>query len=186
MKFISFKNWLFEKKESKKLEYGCVMLYATVPNWNKYLSLITKEDIYDDELHDYGLEKESHCTIFWGIHQNEVDPEDVKNLIKTFKPMEVTIDKISVFNCDDYDVVKFEVPVSDELKKYHELVKLAFPNTETFKDYIPHMTIAYVKKGEGKKYAQKVKPVKIFFDTIVYSYKKNKSDEKNTKIRIKL
>jgi 2'-5' RNA ligase superfamily len=186
MKFISFKNWLFEKKESKKLEYGCVMLYSNILNWDKHLSIIDKEDIYDDELHDYGLEHESHCTVLWGIHQDETKPEDVTDLIKIFKPVKVTIDKISVFKNDDYDVVKYEVPVTDELKKYHELVMLAFPNTQTFPKYEPYMTIAYVLKNTGKKYAKKVKPFEVTFDTVVYSYRKNSSDKKDTKIKIKL
>jgi len=178
---------LFEAvKESKKLEYGCVMLYADIPSWDKHLSIIDKDDIYDDELHDYGTEKEPHCTVLWGIHQNESDPEDVKQFIKTFKSLEVTIDRISVFECDDYDVVKYEVPISNELQMYHDLVEKRFSNTQTFDKYIPHMTICYVKKGEGKKYAKKVKPFRVKFDKVVYSYRASKSDKKDTKITIKL
>ena len=46
---------------------------------------------------------------------------------------------------------------------------MLFPNTQTFKDYHPHITIAYVKKGEGKKYVQKVKTFETTFNESVYS-----------------
>lgn len=187
--FISFENWLNEeKKESKKMEYGCVMLYPKdIPNWKeKHLSIINKDDIYDDELHDYGLEHTPHTTILWGIHLDETNPDDVKQFMKTFKPIEVTIDKISTFKCDDYEVVKYEVPITDELQMYHDLVEKRFPNTQTHADYEPHITIAYVLSDEGKKYIKKVKSFKVFFDKAVYSYKANKDDKENTKITVKL
>ena len=48
MQFTSLKNWLIEaKKEVKRPDYGCVMLYTTVPNWDKHLSKIDKEDIFN-------------------------------------------------------------------------------------------------------------------------------------------
>ena len=186
MKFTSFKNWLFEKSQSKKLDYGCVMLYTKIPNWDKHTSIIDKEDIYDDEFNDFGLEKTPHTTVLWGIHLDETDPDDVKQFMKTFKPLEVTIKEISIFDSEDYDVVKYDVPITDELQMYHDLVEKRFPNTQTYPEYHPHMTIAYVTKGVGKKYVKKVKSFKVVFDSVVYSYKKNESDEENTKIKVEL
>lgn len=190
MKFISLKNWLSENKtQSKKLDYGCIMLYANISNWKeKHLSLIEKEDIYDDEFKDYGLEHEPHATILFGIHLDENKPEEIKEFMKLiFKnPIEVVINKISNFECDDYDVVKYDVPITEELQLYHDITMQTFSNTQTFDEYKPHMTISYVKKGKGKKYSKKIKPFKVKFDTVVYSYKKNKKDEKNTHIKINL
>lgn len=181
MNFSSFKNWLLEKAQSKKLDYGCVMLYASIPDWNKHISIIDKEDIYDDEFKDFGLEKTPHVTVLFGIHLDESDPEDVKQFIKTFKPIEVTIDKISIFEASkdkEYDVVKYDVPVTDELQMYHDFVLKRFPNTQTFPEYHPHMTIAYVLAGKGKKYVSKVKPFKVSFDTAVYSFADNGESKK--------
>jgi 2'-5' RNA ligase len=186
MKFTTFKNWLSEEKtQSKKTEYGCVMLYAEIPNWDEKISMIKKEDGYDDEFHDFGLEHTPHCTLLFGIHLDETDPRNIKKFIATFKPVDVIIDKISIFSNDNYDVVKYDVPVTPELKKYHEALIANFPNTQSFPDYHPHMTIAYVKSGEGKKYVKKIKPFKVKFDTAVYSFATGKTSPKN-RIKVKL
>ena len=187
MKFTAFKHWLKEeeKTQSKKTEYGCIMLYTTIPNWEHHLSIIDKADIYDDEFHDYGLEYTPHCTVLFGINLMETEPSAVKQFMETFKPVEVMIDKISVFNNPEYDVVKYDVPVSAELRRYHELAKTKFPNTQSFPDYHPHMTISYVLPGTGKKYAQPVSPFKVKFDTAVYSFAAGNSSDK-TRIKVKL
>jgi len=186
-KFIAFKNWLMEAKktQSKKTEYGCVMLYTQIPDWNKKLAIIDKEDIYDDELKDYGLEHTPHCTLLFGIHLDETDPQDIKKFIATFKPITVTIDTISGFSNDEYDVVKYDVPVIPELKKYYEALLANLPNTQNFPGFHPHITISYVVSGKGKKYHQKVRPFKVKFNTAVYSYTTGNSTKMN-RIKIKL
>jgi len=186
MKFITLENWLVEKEktQSKKIDYGCVMLYTEVSDWNKYLEIIKKEDIYDDEFKDYGLEHTPHCTLLFGLHLDEVEPEEVKEFMKTFKPIEVKIKEISMFKNDDYDVVKYDVPVTEELQMYHDLLERRFTNTQTFPEYHPHMTIAYVLPGKGKKYVKKVKPFKVVFDSVVYSYKGKGNDKEKIKVKL--
>ena len=182
--FSSFKDWLFES-HTHKVEYGCVMLFATLDDWPKHLERIKKEDIYDDENHNYGLEKEPHCTLFYGLHLNTVKPEDVKEFIKTLSPVYVTINSIHIFENEEYDVVKYDVPKNDNaLQTYHDMIKKAFPNTETYAEYYPHMTLAYVEKGKGKKYVGKVKPFKVKFDKAVYSF--DGKDGNREKISVKL
>jgi len=44
-----------------------------------------------------------------------------------------------------------------------------YPHTTDYPDYHPHMTIAYVKKGMGKKYAEDLKDFSITPDKFVYS-----------------
>lgn len=166
--FISFKNWLLERNNDN-LDYGCLMLYADVPNWKDKISIIDKDDVYEKD-DDYGYEKDPHVTIIYGFHESEIDKNEMYDKIKDIiKPIEVTINKIDIFESEDYDVVKFDVPVTKELKEYRKEF-LKFPNTQTYKEYHPHITIAYVKKGEGKKYVQKIKPFKVKFNRAVYSY----------------
>jgi hypothetical protein len=97
----------------------------------------------------YGREQEPHVTVRYGLATD--NPADIKPLSE-LPPMKAKLGKVSIFETDKYDVVKAEV-ISDALisanKKVGELVDLP---GETFKDYQPHATIAYVKKGEGKKY----------------------------------
>ena len=161
--FTSFKNWLNETKKTDKTEYGCVMLFATIPDWEDRLKIINKEDIFDDE----------------------TKPEKIKKFIETFNSIDVSINEISCFENENYDVVKYDVPVTKELKQYHDAILANYPNTQTFPDYHPHMTISYVIPGAGKKYSKKIKPFNVKFDTAVYSYNK-KGESKRTKIKIKL
>nr|HPI82665.1 2'-5' RNA ligase family protein [Candidatus Paceibacterota bacterium] len=125
----------------------------------------------------YGLEEQPHITVVYGIHEDEIDPETVASVIKAnMKPLTVTIDEIDIFEGKEYDVVKYNVPVNDQLKKYRELF-LKFPNTQTFPEYHPHMTIAYVKPGMGKKYKRKLRePFEVTFTSGVYSYHDNPDD----------
>ena len=166
MKFTSFKNWLFERKKTT-IKYGCLMLGADVPNWKERISIVNKEDLYTKD-DDYGYEKEPHVTIVYGFHEDEIDKEEIYQEMENLKSVNVSIDTISIFECDDYDVVKFEVPITSEIKTYRKTF-MKFPNTQTQSNYNPHMTIAYVKKGEGKKYSQKVKRFHVKFNKALYS-----------------
>ena len=111
---------------------------------------IPDSELYVDPKDDsYGRETEPHVTVRYGLATD--NPVDIKALSE-LPPITAKLGKVSIFETDNYDVVKAEV-VSDSIrlanKKVGELVDLP---GETFKDYQPHATIAYVKKGEGKKY----------------------------------
>lgn len=167
MKFTSYKNWLFERK-AETLEYGCIMMAADIPNWKEKISVVDKKDIYEKD-DDYGYENEPHVTILYGLHDNEFDVKEIYDELKNLKPISVTIDKISIFENENFDVVKFDVPVIKELKQYRNQFIKKYPNTQTFPDYHPHMTICYTKPGTGYKYCKKIKPFNVTFDTTVYS-----------------
>jgi len=53
MKFISFQSWLkksFNKflfEQSEEFKYGCLMLYADIPNWKDKISFVHEDDIYE-------------------------------------------------------------------------------------------------------------------------------------------
>ena len=168
MKFETFKNWLNERA-AERLEYACLMLGADIPDWKKRISIVKPEDIYK-EGDDYGYEKEPHVTIIYGLHYEEINTEEICDHIKVLFPITATIDTISIFETEQgYDVVKYDVPLTKDLKEYRQFFERFYPNTQTYKEYHPHMTIAYVKTGEGKKYAQKVKPFEVNFNKAIYS-----------------
>ena len=168
-----------DKKVNHKYEYGALMLSFDIPKWNdKVLSLIEKEDIYDNEEKEYGLEFEPHISLLFGFH-DEVKLNDLKNtvnkILKNKDNIKVKLTKISHFSGEEYDVVKFDVD-SDLLHEINkELVK--YPHTSNFPDYKPHMTISYIKKGKGKKYDRKLKNHAILKGTkMVYSHSNGKKD----------
>lgn len=151
-----FRKLLLEKKGDTH-SYGCVMLYFNIDksSWSKVQDLIEDEDVYSEEGDQtYGREDEPHITLLYGLHASIPDSE-VEELINNIKPTKLTLKKISIFENDKFDVVKFDVTgvskgrLSDMNKKFTEL-----PHTTDYPDYHPHSTIAYVKPGTGKKYIQ--------------------------------
>lgn len=154
-------------------EYGCVMLFLPISKewWSKITSDIDKDDIYEVEgERDYGIQshKEAHVTILYGIH-TDVPDEEVEALIDKMTAPEVTLGKISIFENDEFDVVKFDVTGKD----LHTMNKMftELPHTNNYPDYHPHTTISYVKSGTGNKYVKdlskddtlSVKPNKIVY-----------------------
>ena len=68
----------------------------------------------------------------------------------------------------DYDVLKMNI----KSEKLNELNKLAstLPHTSTYPDYKPHITVAYLTKGNGNNYVDLNFKMKInTIDKIVYS-----------------
>lgn len=189
-KFMSLNEWreawLNEAKERKKETYSCVMLDTNIDDWKEnHISGIDPKDVYVKPYDDsYGVEDNPHVTVLYGIHEDEIDPEVIYDFIKNeMSPVTVTISKISIFSNDEYDVVKYEVPVTKQLKGYRDKLIKLYPNTQTFPDYNPHITLAYVKSGEGSKYVKELdEPFDVTFNKGVYSWhdKKNGVKEEET------
>jgi 2'-5' RNA ligase len=146
---INFKDYfdlVFEN--SKPRSYSCLMLDCS--NFETELkniqSHIEKEDIYDEE--GYGLEKEPHITVLYGIH--EQDPDVVKDVLE-LTSVEYQLEKLSLFENDNYDVLKCSVK-SKDLRKLNKQVTKLLDYTNDYPDYKPHLTVAYLKPGTGKKY----------------------------------
>lgn len=142
-----------EMKSGDMYDYGCVMVYLDIPNWNNIVSKINPEELYLPEDPTHGIESNPHTTILYGLHP-EVTDEDVTKAVKSqnLSNIILDIDGIDTFQNKDYDVVKMNVK-SDALNSLNkEISKL--PHTTDYPDYRPHLTIAYVKPGHGKKYHQ--------------------------------
>lgn len=171
------KQMSLNENKDIKVDFGVLMAYFDIPNWDKIVSQIKPEDIYDED--GFGVEDEPHVTCLYGFHK-EVTPEAVKEVVKKVirKPITVKVIGISTFSSDNkpFDVVKFDIE-SKELHRLNEKLK-TLPNTSTFPDYQPHMTISYVKKGTGDKYKKVFeKPFMVTSHKLVFSDKdKNKTE----------
>jgi 2'-5' RNA ligase len=143
---------LFMESKNRTYDYGCVMVYLDISNWERIISNIDENDLYKPEDEHYGRETEPHLTLLYGLHK-EVTKEEISTIFKDTKSTDfkIQIDGISIFENDEFDVVKMDIKLNDKLTHYNsELSKL--PNSNSYKDYKPHITMAYVKKGLGKKY----------------------------------
>lgn len=162
-------------KESKQTyDYGCVMGFFKFPLMDKIHKTIDENDIYtEDDDNSYGLETEPHVTLLYGLHE-EVTIDDVKEKLKGINFGDCIVYNASLFENPKYDVLKFDVryPIKGNpfLSKSNNKLK-ELPFTSDYPDYHPHMTIAYLKGGSGKKYVKNLKDKEfpINFDYLVFS-----------------
>lgn len=195
MKFQSLNSWLKEEAvkgkkpiyNQKRDHYGCLMMETDIDNWKEYHTAgIDKDDVYIKP-HDksYRLETQPHVTVVYGFHEDEIDEETIGSVVKqNMKPITVPVDEVDIFEGDEYDVVKYNIPVTKELQEYRDLF-MKFPNTQSFPEYKPHMTIAYVKPGTGKKYKRKLRePFNVTFTKGVYSFHNNPEDPEEFERRV--
>jgi 2'-5' RNA ligase len=105
---------------------------------------IPVEDLIND-----GYEKDIHVTVKYGLHNH--DPYEIRPIIRNFKPIHIILGEISIFENEGQDVVKISVD-SPDLVKLNKIICESFDHTNTYSEYVPHCTLAYVKSGLGKKY----------------------------------
>jgi 2'-5' RNA ligase len=136
-------------ENSKPRSYSCLMLDCAdfKSELKKIQDQIDKDDLYTEEK-GFGLETEPHITALYGIH--EQDPSVVKGLLE-LKPLKYELTKLSLFENDKYDVLKCSVK-SPDLKKMNKQCCDNLEFSSDYPDYIPHLTVAYLKPGMGKKY----------------------------------
>lgn len=128
---------------------------------------------------NFGREDEIHVTVLYGIHSES--PFEIKNLLARQKPFQIELGKIGIFTNDIFDVVKINVK-SPELNTLNKKLTNSIEYTSKFKEYQPHITVAYLKKGKGWKYeGNKSFDGKLFTADHIYFSSRN---GKKTKIDI--
>lgn len=167
---------LMNLTEDRKHEYSCVMLFFDFPEMNEIHASIDEGDVYTDpDDPSYGLEKDPHITLLFGLHDN-VTTEMVRKVIDNIQFEDCIIFNPSLFKNEEFDVLKFDVSGGN----LHECNKKLseYPHTTDFPDYHPHLTIGYIKEGKGKEYTEKLKDMKYKLTPkhVVYSKPNGKKD----------
>ena len=166
--------------EKQTYDYGCVMLYFDFPEIKNLHGLIDEKDIYTEEGdRSFGLEDEPHTTLLYGLH-DDVTEDDVRNVVDKFKYGTCMITNPSLFENNDYDVLKFDTSGKNLHDTNIELSKL--PHTTSYPDYHPHLTVAYLKPGEGRKYVKKLKGIQFKLEPTHIVYSMTNGDEINIEI----
>lgn len=136
--------------ENRHVEKGCLMAYVDPTYGLQVLKVgrraIPSSILYTDpEDPTYGYDNEPHVTLKYGF-EPDLDRNTIAEILKGTKPFNVVLTSLNQFQNEKYDVVKFEVqkcPILTELRRRCD----GYPNTDSYPDYKPHMTLAYVKKG---------------------------------------
>ena len=157
-------------KEAGGHSYGCVMVYLPIKEelWNA-MANIREEDVYAPEgERDYGIQPydEAHVTILYGLH-SDIPDETIEELVNKMTAPEISLKNISLFQNENFDVVKFDVEGEDLHEMNGMFAKL--PHTTDYPDYHPHCTIAYVNPGSGPSYEGVVDEITVKPHKIVYS-----------------
>jgi 2'-5' RNA ligase len=140
-----------------RYDYGCVMAIVDEEFARKILDfnydLIDEDSLYKKGK-DFGREQHCHVTVKYGLTKSYSETQ-IKRMLKDVSPFKLKITGLSLFENEDFDVVKFDVKCKELEKLNEKLSKL--PNEDSYPDYHPHLTLAYVKKGLGKKFVKKNK-----------------------------
>ena len=102
-------------------------------------------------LADWGLEKDAHTTLLWGIETSRV--EEIEEAIRAvgMRPFSVELGRTAIFHNPEHDVLYVEVR-SPALEEYHWALQDELGAVQTHPDYKPHMTIAYLRSGAAEQY----------------------------------
>lgn len=138
-------------------KYGFLMVDYNTPDFIKELqSSIPKDELYepndDPNGFKYGIENETHVTIAPCLN-NDTKLWRLKLMLMPLSEYKAKLDNISVFRNKDFDVLKCDV-ISEALLLTNNLITSAFETHSEFNEYHPHVTIAYLKKGNADKYTK--------------------------------
>lgn len=170
--YASTYNWY---KIAKDVGHEYSWVYVNLPKdiQQKLLEFgkqIDPDDLYEKEA-EGGLEKEPHITLKYGLLTDF--PKDIRQRLEEEKGGKAYMGKSSIFEKEKYDVVKIEVE-SEDLDRLHARLN-ELPHEDKYPDYNPHATIAYVKKGKGKKYKGYFKLDQSFkFDKVYFGNRKDR------------
>ena len=96
------------------------------------------------------IEADPHITIKYGL--STVNGQEVQNALKGIRAIKVTLGAMRVFEQPDQDVVAVAVDSPDLVKANTQISKTVSWEDAFSQAYIPHMTVAYVKRGQGQQF----------------------------------
>lgn len=170
----SFEEFFLTENNDGKHDYSCTM--AMVPPLHLSLFKTFAKKIDKSDLGEHSIEKESHCTILYGTHTDDI--KEIKDVLKNTKltKIKMKLKGLSTFPPGDNGLVLKVDIESEDLNKLNKALKnLKF--TSDFPKYHPHITVAYLKDDVDKKKYLKSDPFKgrtIITTEIMFSSKSGK------------
>ena len=117
----------------------------------------TKSSVPANQLSEEGIERQPHVTVLYGILDDSCQSQ-VEHVLRNEGPLAVQLGPLGVFSgvgdhatAESQDVLYASVD-GNALRHIRCRLNDAIPNRQTHPEYIPHVTLAYLKPGEGAKY----------------------------------
>lgn len=160
------------KRPPASRPFGCLMYDINFPLFNELLAEINPSDIVKSL-----DESETHCTVLYGIHRVKDETKMfhfIQMVYNTYKNININFGEVSLFTNAKrkFDVIKIDINSTD-LTAINQMVRNNFPYTSDFPIYHPHMTLTYVKAGEGQKYLDRLNEILKKDSNINYSSPNN-------------
>lgn len=167
-------------------EYGFLMVAYDKPEIIKRIQdSIPEKELYNgesaEEENQYGLEKECHVTLVPCLDK-DLDVEKLKKHLMKLEDYGGFLANVSKFDNDRYDVLKCDVGCYNLYRTNAEICH-EFPTHSEYKEYHPHMTIAYLKKGMADKYLKDSILGPIVIHPTCFMWSGSDSDGNDFKIR---
>ncbi|MET4003866.1 phage gp29-like protein/2'-5' RNA ligase [Arthrobacter sp. UYCu511] len=128
---------------------GCIMLDTELLEVRKFV-----ENADDDLAEKDGFgggavaETEAHVTLLYGLLENgNIWKKNVDKALEGWSLDSVTIDHVDKFDLGDSYAIVAHIEATEELIDAHDRLTL-LPNAQTFSEYKPHLTMAYVKHDD--------------------------------------
>ncbi len=131
-------------------KYGAVMLpvdSGTADAINNITESIDEADLEND-----GKEDWLHVTVKYGLV--DADMEKLTEILGSVSAIDARLDAFDVFENDEHDVLIIKIE-SDDLHELNSRLSM-LPHVDSYSEYRPHITIAYLKPGRGQKYVDKL------------------------------
>lgn len=157
-----------EENDKHKFNKCLMVYYEPLDEIIEIQKGIKKEDLSNDEYKS--LETEQHTTILYGL-RDDVSVDDLKGLVLPINEYETICYGSSLFENEKFDVLKMTAH-NDNLFKTNKKIRENCEYKNDYPVYKPHITIAYLKSGRGKKYVEEkfkkkiiMKPLKFVLST---------------------
>lgn len=147
---------VYEALNVNLAELGYVMLDLAAPSLDLPANLA--EGLYESKVEErfwingYGFSKNPHMTLLYGLLESAQEWKDEVDAVLTgWECPAVRVDHVGFFNSpfedDPYYCIVAHLELSPEIIEGNKRLEL-LPHINTYLNYKPHVTIAYVKKDE--------------------------------------
>ena len=158
----------------KDIAKKTVSFSKSIPERELYIEKSDEGETIHGDGWKYGIEDDPHITVLWGIHTKVV--KNIINALKDQKGGSASLGQIGMFEAEDYDVLKVNI-ISPALHRLNGILQENVKHSSTHPQYHPHITLAYLKCGNGAKYIKdkRFKNLKFNFDSVIFEDYEDKS-----------